>query len=87
MPRRDRPHRHEPDDDTRALATLAALQRARRENDYPAAARAECELERLGYVVRVVRLMPDRAQRTGGEGREVADGRRQNSALPPAGDG
>ena len=55
MPRADKPPHTELDDDTRALAALAELQRARRESDYLAAARAERELERLGYVVRVVR--------------------------------
>jgi hypothetical protein len=46
------------DPETQVLAWIAALQDARRKHDFPAAARAEHELEALGYVVRIVRPIP-----------------------------
>lgn len=41
-----------------ALGWFAALQRAQRELDFELGVRAERALERLGYVVRVVRPIP-----------------------------
>lgn len=48
--------RASPEDD--ALGWFVALQRAQREHDFELGARAERALERLGYVVRVVRPIP-----------------------------
>jgi hypothetical protein len=50
----------------RALELVATWQRARRDHDYSAAARAERELERLGVVLRAIRPAP------GGVAREEA---------------
>lgn len=47
----------------RALELVAAWQRARRDHDYPAAARAERSLERLGVVLRAIRPAPTGATR------------------------